>query len=107
MKQDVKLLALICLTLNLVNYVQLNSIPVNKLVKEALRRQQREAIADAEAESATETDVSPAGEAKSTSKSNATKIDWDEIERTWYEFKEDEEITKKWNDLEAGLKKGN
>lgn len=99
------------------NCASSTSLPVNKLVKEALRRQQREALAEAAAESAsTETneDVDSESNSKVTtvkpstnSSHNHNKIDWDEIESTWYQFKDDEEVTKKWNDMENGLKKGN
>lgn len=99
------------------NCASSTSLPVNKLVKEALRRQQREALAEAAAES-TSTEANEDIDSDSTNKvttvkpltnssHNHNKIDWDEIESTWYQFKDDEEVTKKWNDMENGLKKGN
>uniref|UniRef100_T1K6V1 Nose resistant-to-fluoxetine protein N-terminal domain-containing protein n=1 Tax=Tetranychus urticae TaxID=32264 RepID=T1K6V1_TETUR len=98
------------------NCASSTSLPVNKLVKEALRRQQREALAEAAAES-TSTEANEDIDSDSTNKvttvkpltnssHNHNKIDWDEIESTWYQFKDDEEVTKKWNDMENGLKKG-
>ena len=120
------LISLNCLILLIVNLncVSSSSLPVDKLVNEALKRQQREALAEAASESATETsddlesDLGPSGSINNkvttikptnvlTNSTNHNKIDWDEIESTWYEFKDDEEVTKKWNDMENGLKKGN
>lgn len=112
--------------LTIVNHIESNSLPMNKLVRDAVRRKQREALAesansDEESEDAAETtSTSPddsssssasSSESESTTASpprskNATKIDWNEIEKTWYEWKEDAEIKKKWDDMEKGMKKG-
>lgn len=127
LRHNYLLISLNCLTVLLIvnlNCVSSSSLPVNKLVNEALKRQQREALAEAASESTTElsedseSDLGPSGSVNkvttikptnlsSTNSTNHNKIDWDEIESTWYEFKDDEEVTKKWNDMENGLKKGN
>ncbi|XP_053208215.1 nose resistant to fluoxetine protein 6-like [Panonychus citri] len=126
LRHNYLLISLNCLTVLLIvnlNCVSSSSLPVNKLVNEALKRQQREALAEAASESTTElsedseSDLGPSGSVNkvttikptnlsSTNSTNHNKIDWDEIESTWYEFKDDEEVTKKWNDMENGLKKG-
>ena len=38
---------------------------------------------------------------------NATKVNWEEIEKIWQQTKADNIVTSKWANLESGMKKGN
>lgn len=122
-KQKVTLLLIFLFALlAVVSHIETSSLPVNRLVRDALRRQQREALAESENSeddsedggettgSSTTTEsasvTSPASSSSAPKPRNSTKIDWNEIEKTWYEWKEDAEITKKWDDMEKGMKKG-